>query len=381
MEIVFYTSVTLILYTYFGYPLLLKLILLIFDKPVVKDMVYQPSITLIISAYNEEKQIKKKIENTLKFTYPKNKLQIIVVSDSSTDNTDKIICNYIKYGVEYIRTRCRQGKTFAQNFGLKIARNEVIVFTDVSTTVENNALELLAANFNDPTIGLVSAVDFWYDSDAKGISSKGQGSYVKYEMFVRKLESNIYTTINASGCFYGVRKIYVDYIDQEQIDDISVPLNVIRHQKRVIIDNNIIARVPKTIGHEKEFNRRTRIVVGGLFTFFRNLDLLNPFKYKFVSIQMISHKLLKWTAPLFLFLILFTNTFLVTKSFLYLNIILLQFIFYLFALIGFKLRYSNCNIWLFNIPFFFCSSNLSIIVGWIRYIKGKNYITWEPSRH
>src|SRR3990172_5412568 len=187
-EIVFLASSFLIFYSYFGYTISLYIVGCFKKKDVRRKSCF-PNVTMIITAHNEEKRLKPKIENTLAIAYPKDRLQILIASDGSTDGTNGIAERYQDSGVELLAIPVRGGKENAQKEALKSAKGDVIVFTDVATMVEPLGLERIVSNFADSTVGCVSSEDRFIGREG---GTSGEGFYVRYEMLIRRLESKVY---------------------------------------------------------------------------------------------------------------------------------------------------------------------------------------------
>jgi cellulose synthase/poly-beta-1,6-N-acetylglucosamine synthase-like glycosyltransferase len=166
-----------------GYPLALGVVSLLRTRRVEKADV-SPSVTFIITAYNEEKRIAEKLENTLKLVYPRSKLEILVASDCSSDKTDEIVKSYGERGIQLVRASVRKGKEAAQKLAVEVANGEIFVFSDVATILTENAVSNIVKNFHDPTVGCVSSVDCFLDQDGR---VSGEGAYVRYEMFLRSV--------------------------------------------------------------------------------------------------------------------------------------------------------------------------------------------------
>jgi cellulose synthase/poly-beta-1,6-N-acetylglucosamine synthase-like glycosyltransferase len=211
---IFWSSVFMIIFIYIGYPLSLKLIST-FRKYKNTKRYITPRITFIICAYNEEKRIRRKIENTLSLQYPRNRMQVIVVSDGSTDGTAQIIREYEEKGVELIELEERRGKESGQNEAVRRARGDILVFSDVATTLDKVGLMEIVANFYDPGIGCVSSVDKLLLNGESG----GEGFYVKYEMWLRSMESAVKSVVGLSGSFFAARKeVCFDFSTNMQSD-------------------------------------------------------------------------------------------------------------------------------------------------------------------
>ena len=224
MSWIFWGSIFCILYAYFGYPLSLVLIG-IFRRKDVKKKPVEPLVTLIITAYNEEKRIEGKITNTLQLDYPRENLEIIVASDGSTDGTNEIVKRYERDGIKLLAFETRRGKEFAQKDAVSTARGEVLVFTDVATQLQSNGLREIVSNFADPSIGCVSSEDRLVRSDGQ---PAGEGLYVQYEMLLRRLESRAYSLVGLSGSFFAARKVVCRDFSANMQSDFKTLLNGIQ---------------------------------------------------------------------------------------------------------------------------------------------------------
>ena len=375
-EILFYTSLFLIFYGYFGYPLsLLFVSLLKSNNKRVINPDYYPYVTLIITAYNEEKRIEKKIENTISLNYPKHKLQIIVASDGSTDKTNDIVKRYNDYGIELLEIAERRGKENAQKEAVKKATGEVIVFTDVATYLEPNALKQIVSNFADPSIGCVSSEDRLLGKNGK---PGGEGFYVRYEMWLRRLESKVNSLVGLSGSFFAARKEVCQDFSGEMQSDFRTVLSSLKMGMKGVSDPKSIGYYQDVSDEEKEFTRKVRTVLRGLTVFFNHLEFLNFLKYGFFSYQYLCHKLLRWLVPVFLFIAFVSNFILAWKSYIFLGLFLAQMVFYIWAFLGWKIK-NLIKGGLLKIPVYFLIVNASIFVAWWKYLKGERVIMWTPS--
>jgi len=381
----------MIFYAYFGYPLCLLLIS-VFKKLIrrnnyeLKAMSYQlPSVTFIITAHNEEKLIRKKIENTLAQDYPSDRLEIIIASDCSTDGTDEIALSFKDEGVQLIRAPERKGKEHAQKLALDTANGEIIVFSDVATILKSDGISNIVKNFADPSIGCVSSEDKFIDQ--KGNLS-GEGAYVRYEMFLRKLESKVNTLVGLSGSFFAAKREVCQKWSADLQSDFNTLLNSMKLGLRGISDPNSIGYYEDISDKKKEFNRKTRTVLRGITVFMNSLSLLNPFKYGLFSWQLFSHKLCRWLVPFFLILAFISNAMIMPSSAFFTLLFILQIVFYLLAFAYFLIETQNPHNYqlramsyeLLKIPYYFFLVNASILVAWLKYLKGERATFWEPSQ-
>ncbi|MCP4267535.1 MAG: glycosyltransferase [Candidatus Brocadiaceae bacterium] len=375
LEYTFWLSIIFIVYAYMGYPLLLIFMSKIRNRPVSKGDI-NPDVSFIITAYNEEKRIKEKIEGALKQEYPRNKLDIIIASDCSNDRTDEIVKSYESQGVRLVRATERLGKEATQKLAIDKALGEIFVFSDVATRLSSNGISNIVKSFADSTVGCVSSEDRFVDSDG---SISGEGAYVRYEMFLRNLEMKVNTLVGLSGSFFAARK---DVCKDWAIDlqsDFNTLLNSIKIGLRGVSDPESIGYYKNIIDEKKEFNRKVRTVIRGISVFMKSLPLLNPFRYGLFSWQLFSHKLCRWLVPFAMILTLVSNVLLIPHHKVYKYIVILQALFYAVAFVS-SIRKILPFKSMTKIPFYFVMANLSILVAWYRYLKGERLVTWEPSK-
>ena len=364
----------LVFYAYAGYPILLYGIGFFRSRQVARRA-STPSVSFIITAYNEERRIEEKLENTLKINYPRTQFEVLVASDCSTDKTDTIVASYKDQGVRLIRAPLRKGKEAAQQLAVREAAGEILVFSDVATILPGNAVENIVKNFHDPTVGCVSSVDRFIGQDGR---ISGEGAYVKYEMFLRSLESRVNSLVGLSGSFFAARKEVCQNWPVNLQSDFNTLLNSIRMGLRGVSDPES-AGYYKTISDErKEFERKVRTVLRGISVFMSSLFILNPAKYGLFSWQLFSHKLCRWLVPLAMIIAFVSNLGLLAASQLYVLTFLLQFVLYALAIIGCTPlgHYGKSAL---KLPSYFLIVNVSILSAWFRYLRGERMVSWKPS--
>jgi len=374
LNTIFIASVSLILYSYIGYPISLYMLGLFIKKNVLKKDVFPPT-TIIITAYNEEKRIRGKIHNTLEIIYPEDNLQIIIASDGSSDSTNEIVESFNYTKIQLLVIPIRSGKEKAQKEALKIARGEVIVFTDVATFIEPLGIKKIVLNFADPTIGCVSSVDRFIGRDG---TPSGEGVYVRYEMLLRRLESRVNSLVGLSGSFFAARKSVLKDFKGDMQSDFRTLLNCIKIGFRGISDQEVTGSYLDISDTSQEFDRKIRTVLRGLTVYFHHLELLNVLKYGLFSYQYFCHKLLRWLVPFFLISSFIANFFLALRSDIYFLLFLGQLFFYGIGLLGwFGRKYRSINA--IKIPYYFLTVNISILIAWWRFLGRERVVMWTPS--
>jgi cellulose synthase/poly-beta-1,6-N-acetylglucosamine synthase-like glycosyltransferase len=370
----FIGSIALVLFAYFGYPVLLWLLCLFRTKSINKAPCYL-HVTVIITAHNEEKNIREKLDNTFALEYPREKLQILVASDGSTDRTNSIVKDYEKNGVELLPIKEHQGKEKAQKKAVELARGDVLVFTDVATRLEPSGLKEIVSNFADPSVGCVSSEDRLIGKNGR---SSGEGFYVRYEMWLRRLESKLNSLVGLSGSFFAARKSVCQDFSEEMDSDFRIVLNSLKLGLRGVSERKAVGYYLDVSDERREFERKVRTVLRGLTAFFRHPEFLNLFRYGLFSCQYFCHKLLRWSVPFFLVLAFFSNLVLVGKALPFFVLFLGQLGFYSLALWGWRGKGTPENA-LIKIPTYFLTVNASILVAWWRYLNGQRMVMWIPS--
>jgi len=377
MEIIFWFSIFIILYCYLGYPLIL-IILGFFLKKEVKRAENTPFISLLIPVYNEEKIIQKKIENSLNLDYPKEKLEIVVASESN-DRTNEIVKQYEERGVKLIEFAGREGKPYTIYKTIPQCRGEIIVLTDANAIFEKHALKKLARNFADPYIGCVSG-ELKYINPQKTAVGESERIYWKYEILLKRLESKIHSVLGANGSIYAIRKKLYSPLSKYRSDDFDLPIRILQQKYGVVWEPEAVSEeevYPETI---KEFKRKV-VIVGWHFrgAFILLKDSIKKFQFLLIF-QLISHKILRWFVSFFLILIFFSNFFLLDNIF-YLILFISQIIFYFLAITGYWQEKRNKKInQIVNLAYYFCMVNFAALIGVIKGLFGLQKTTWEKVR-
>jgi cellulose synthase/poly-beta-1,6-N-acetylglucosamine synthase-like glycosyltransferase len=369
-EYVFWGSALLVLYAYFGYPLLLAALSLVRGRPALRGDI-TPPLTFIITAFNEERQIERKILNSLEQDYPPGRLQIIVASDCSSDATDEIVRRYRDRGVELVRAPERRGKEAAQMLALEHARGEVVAFSDAATVLEPRALRMIVRSFADLEVGCVSSEDRVIDEQGR---PGGEGAYVRYEMALRRLEGRVNSLVGLSGSFFAARREVCRGWQPDIQSDFNVLLSSVRLGLRGVSDPEALGYYHDVGDASREFARKRRTVLRGMSALWRNASMLNPFRHGLFALQLISHKLLRWLVPVFMLAALVSSAALLGRP-AYRLLFGLQVGFYLLALGG----AAGAGARAFRLPFFLLLTNTSILLAWLKFLRGERIVAWRPS--
>ena len=288
---------------------------------------------MIIAAYNEERDIARKIENTLALDYPKEKLEIIVASDCSTDGTDEIVRGYADRGVILHRRPERIGKSVAQNQAMRFSKGNVLVFSDATTMYERDTLRKIVRSFADPEVGCVAG-RLVYVSGSDAAVGKGCRSYWGYEVFLKECESRLGSLIGVSGCLYAVRRSNYARIALDMSSDFVIATEIHLQGMRTVYDSEAVSTENTNKRGKDEFRMRVRVIEQTMSALGRYREVLNPLRHGVYALQMISHKVMRYSAPLFMVTLFVSNLFLINDSEFYLLTFLAQSLFYVAALAG-----------------------------------------------
>jgi len=377
-QIIFGASVAALFYVYVGYPLLVYAVSRLRPKT-VKRREYAPKVTILITAYNEEKVIREKLKNTFQINYPLEKLEILIASDGSTDNTDEIVKKFSAHGVKLFRQEGRKGKTYTQNKAVEEATGEIILFSDATTMYRQNVLREMLPNFADETVGCVAGKLIYVDNSKSNVG-KGARSYWNYETFLKESESRACSLIGASGCLYAVRRSAYQPMYAEACSDFLICTVVYRQGLRSIYEPNAVCTEETNQKTDKEMRMRVRVISQTFTDLWRNREMLNPFRSGFYAVELFSHKVLRYAVPLFLILILISSLILAFHSLFFAASYALQILFYLTAFIGWILEKRGVKIGVFAIPLYFVLANLASVLAFYKFLQGENYARWEPIR-
>jgi cellulose synthase/poly-beta-1,6-N-acetylglucosamine synthase-like glycosyltransferase len=378
VEAIFWLSVAAIGYAYVGYPVLLLLLSRLRPKP-VKSGHWTPSVTVIIAAYNEERDLAAKLENTLALDYPQTHLEIIVTSDCSSDRTDEIARSFANRGVKLHRQEERHGKTAAQNAAVTKARGEIIVFSDATTHYRPDVLRLMIPAFADKSVGCVTGRVIYQDDKDSSVGT-GTQSYWNYEFFLKKHESAVCSLIGVCGCMYAVRASAYIPLYNEACSDFIIATTMVEQGLRAVYVPEAVCTEEPNRQAKKELAARVRIISQTFADLWRNRSVLNPFRSGFYAIQLWSHKLMRYLVPVFLIAIFIASAWLATRNAFYAAVFVMQVAFYLAALVSWILERLGVTFGLLALPQYFVITNLASLIAFVKFLTGERYTRWEPSR-
>lgn len=383
MIFLFWFSLAVTLYAYIGYPLILFILSSLLRKSPKEEpsgqKIFLPTVTLIISAYNEEKVIEDKIRNSLNLLYPKELIEIIVASDGSTDDTVAIVNKYASQGVVLRHFDGRIGKSACLNETVKLAKGEIIVFSDANSQYNEGALQQLVNRFSDENIGFVTGHTKYLKSD-QGRMVEAVGLYSRVELFVKQREGYFSSCVGADGAIFALRRILFQPLHADDINDLVAPLNVVRKGYRGVLEPKAFCTESLAEEYRGEFQRQVRIASRTIRAIVKNADLLNLVKFGMFAFQLLSHKVSKLLVPFFLACLFVSNAVLFTSHVVYQLVLIAQIGFYLVGLKASASRSGTVIEKIVSLIKTFVIYNIAVLVGWFNYAMGKKYTTWTTVR-
>jgi cellulose synthase/poly-beta-1,6-N-acetylglucosamine synthase-like glycosyltransferase len=387
LKIISFVLLFIIIYTYLGYGVLLYIIIKIrrffkIGKKQVVDPSYEPEVTLFITAYNEKDYVAAKMKNSLELEYPIEKLNIIWVTDGSDDGTPDLLKDYPNTTVHHLAER--NGKIGAMNRGMDFVKTPIVIFSDANTNLGKNSIRRIVNLFSIDKVGCVSGEKRIIDKERDVAAGAGEGIYWKYESALKKWDAELYSVVGAAGELFAIRTVLYRHVEKDTLlDDFIISLRVAQEGYTIQYDPEAYAIETASANVKEEFKRKIRISAGGIQSIVRLSSLLNFFKYGTLSFQYISHRVLRWSlTPLCLILLIPVLTILAAnEGFLSLGffsiLFWLQLTFYAAALLGWFLENRQTSVKILFIPYYFFIMNLSVVLGFFRYIKKSQSVNWE----
>ncbi|MBK7379940.1 MAG: glycosyltransferase family 2 protein [Ignavibacteriales bacterium] len=380
--IIFFFSVLLILHTYVLYPVSIKFLALFYHKNYITDNAFKPQISILISAYNEAMVLEKTILNLFASEYPPDKLEIIVGSDNSTDDTNEILKKIgVKHkNLNYVIFHKRRGKKFVINDIVKLAKNEILVFCDSNTIYKKDALKNLVKYYADSRVGGVCGRLKLVESTRNYETGNQEKKYWHYESWIKNNEGKLGVLIGANGGIYSIKKnLFTTMPEMEPVvDDLYLSLKILEKGKDFIYTSESEAVETISPKVKSEFDRKVRIMPRNIETL-KALKSLIFSKRFLVSYGLWSHKIIRWFSPILFILLFIMNIFLLQSASIFKILLFMQLLFYFFAVIGFILNRMNLKITLFLMIYYFFITNVALVVGLYKYVIKAHKSIWEPT--
>lgn len=386
-EIFFWFSLFVVFYAYFGYGILLYLIVRVkrvFRKKSKRrkfDPTFTPDVTFVVPCYNESEFIKDKVKNCLALDYPKDKLKLVFITDGSTDGTPELIQSKFPE-VTVLHESKRGGKTAAENRAMKYVNTSIVVFSDANTVLPKEAIKEIVKHYQDPCVGAVSGEKRILQKEQDAATGAGEGFYWKYESALKKLDSELLTIVGAAGELFSFRReLFKDIEEDTILDDFVLSMRIAEQGFRVVYEPNAYAMETASASVKEELKRKIRICAGGWQAMSRLTDALNPANSITLTFQYVSHRVLRWSiVPLLLMILLPLNALLFNAGLVYEMIMYGQLLFYILAMMGWYFENKEVRVKALFIPYYFFIMNYAVYLGFYRFIKGKQSAAWERSK-
>jgi cellulose synthase/poly-beta-1,6-N-acetylglucosamine synthase-like glycosyltransferase len=379
VEFIFYFAIAMLVYVYFGYPCCALVLGKIKRNSPIKNETYSPSVSIVIAAFNEENNIAQTIENKLDLNYAHDRMEILVVSDGSTDRTDEIVAGYAAKGVQLLIQDSRQGKTAALNAALLRASGEIVVFSDANSIYERDALIKLVRNFSDKSVGYVTGHMIYISEDGTVVGD-GCSAFMKYENFIRKHEAEFGSVVGVDGGVDAVRrKLYVP-MNPDQLPDFVLPLQIVKQGYRVVYEPEALLKEESLKDSPDEYRMRVRVALRALWAMWDMRELLFSRDKVLFSWQLWSHKVLRYLGFFFMFSAFVANAFLWQQGLAYKILFIAQILFYTMALFPFLGRSCLSQLRIINFANYFILVNIAFLHAAVNFICGRKIVIWAPRK-
>jgi cellulose synthase/poly-beta-1,6-N-acetylglucosamine synthase-like glycosyltransferase len=369
----------LVAYLYVGYPAFLAVLARFFPRKNPDRERFSPRTSLLISAFNEAQVIGDKIENSLALEYPQGLLEIIVISDCSTDGTDEIADRYRPRGVRLLRQSKRLGKTEGLNLAVPQAKGDILVFSDANAIYQLDAVRQLVAHFADQQVGYVVGNARYVEAQGKAASAESEGLYWKLETWLKQKESAFGSVVGGDGAIYAIRRELFAPLRPTDINDFLNPLQIAARGYRGVFEPRAVCFEEAGESFDKEFRRKVRIVSRSLNAVLRAPRVLLPWVQPRHWFALVSHKVLRWFIPVFLILAFICSA-LLLDSLVYRIVLGMQILFYTFAFAGWILERNAKSLKIFYLPYYFCLVNSASLLGMFKLLTGSLSPTWQTIR-
>ncbi len=376
MEALFYIAAALVAYTYLGYPLVLSLLARL--SPQAHQIGEAlPNVSIVVAAHQEAEVIQQKLDNFLELDYPADLLDMVVVSDGSTDGTDEIIQNFACSRIQFFRQEPRQGKASALAIAFGHTQSEILVLTDANVLFQPDAIHKLVRHFADPEVGAVTGVVTLVDDKAGYAES--EGAYYRYERFLQEKESTYHSVVGVDGALYAARRELMKAPHPDTIlDDFVISMELASQGHRILYDPEAHALEEAAPGMIDEYRRKVRVATGAFQSLAKNWGIPG-FKMPRLLFCYLSHKVFRWLAPINLIIIYATNLWLANHSWVWAALLILQTVFYGSGLIA--LAYPPIrNYRGFSIPMYFVLMNGAFLQGLYRHLGSETKGHWAPTK-
>lgn len=377
--ILFWISVVFIVYAYLIFPIFVIFRGLLRPRAYKSDVI-TPHVSIVIAAFNESKSISDKLDNILALDYPRDQFEVVIASDGSSDGTNEIVAKYEKYGVKLLALP-RQGKALALNAAVAASEGEILVFSDANSIYKSDAIQALVKPFADPGVGCVAGNQCYMIENEADDPGFGERSYWNFDRIMKQFQSRAGDTISATGAIYALRRSLFQTIPEGVTDDFITSTSVIAQGYRLVFASDAVAYETIAATNDIEFGRKVRVITRGLKAVFIRRNLLNPFRYGFYAVQLLSHKVLRRLVVFPLLVLFFANLFLWRLGVFYQLTMMGQVGFYFLSWLGFLFDGTRLGrLKILTIPLYFCMVNAAVLVATLNILRGRQIKVWEPQR-
>ena len=378
-----------VFYTYLGYPAFLWIVVRVKritkkPLPLLELPSELPDVCLFVTACNEREQVGAKVANSLQLAYPKEKLQLLWVTDGSTDGTPDLVRKFPEVRVEHLPER--RGKAFSMNRGMQFVKAPIVIFSDANTMLSPQTVIEIVRQFQQPDVGCIAGEKRVLNRPQDGLAANGESFYWRFESQVKRWDAELSSAIGAAGELFAIRReLFLPVEPDTILDDFVISMRLVEKGFRISYLPEAYATETASLNLHEEYKRKVRIAAGGVQALVRLLGLLNPFRFGWLSWQFFSHKVLRWTlTPIAFFAILPCNIILISYPLrfrlFYIVFLAGQILFYLLAGIGWRLQEKLAPYKIFYIPAFAVMANFAAINGMTRFFRGRQNAAWERSR-
>lgn len=383
MQLLFWLSLVSLFYIYFGYPLLARAVANVAKHPSIRDEKHQPAVSIMIAAYNEENDIEATLRNKLALDYPSDRIEVLVISDESEDSTDDIVREVAEdatFPVRLFRQVPRQGKTSGLNTLVPEANGDIILFSDANSQWDSQALKHLCANFADPEVGYVTGKMVYVNKDGTLIGD-GCSAYMKYENWLREQETQIGSVVGVDGGIDAMRKDLYQPLRVDQLPDFVQPLKVVEQGYRVVYEPQALLKEDALNDSASEFSMRIRVSLRALWALKDMRHLMNPLRDPVFAWQLISHKLLRYTAFIPLITLSLSTLLLAPSRGIYTLAFIGLVVFMALAWTGHKREGEGQPLSvIYSVPYYFVLLNVASYKATVAFLKGEKKVIWNPRK-
>jgi cellulose synthase/poly-beta-1,6-N-acetylglucosamine synthase-like glycosyltransferase len=378
-EVIFWGALATIAYAYVLFPLIVLIRGRLWSRPFTQEDI-TPRVSIVVAAHNEEDSIGNKLQNMLSMDYPADCLEIIIASDGSDDDTERIVRQFEGRSVRLLSLP-RRGKAYAMNAAVAASNGDILVFSDANSMYAPGAVRALVRPFADATVGGVAGDQRYLDDSSAAITADGERAYWDFDRMLKDAQSHAGNVTSATGAIYAIRRSLFSPVPEGVTDDFVTSTQVIAQGRRLVFAPAAIAFEPVARSGGVEFGRKVRVITRGFQSVLEMRTLLNPFKHGFYAIQLFSHKIVRRLVALPLLVLLVGSLILWNDGPVYGVVALGQLLVYGCAALGIALsrtRFGRTRI--LTLPLFFVAVNVAALMAALKLLIGQRVVMWDPQR-